>query len=556
MTMGSDERHGRRTGWHRRMALALGALALLAGACGSDDDGDGAGGSGTASTEETGSSSDEQASGGRLVVAVDAEAEGLDPALSNLSTGGLSYASAIFDPLMVATPDGEIEPYLAESMEPNEDFSQWTMTLRPGVTFHDGTDLTADAVKQNIDHHLESPSGASYGGLDGVTVVDDTTLTFDLAEPWVAFPSYLTTSLGLIAAPSMLADPDGAANPVGTGPFVFEEWIPNQHFTASRNPDYWQEGLPYLDEVEFRPIPEYQSRLNALQSGEVDVIFAYGGGSLAAAEGAGDLQIRTIDDGAFLENYVLFNNAVPPFDNEHARRAVAHAIDTEQLNEVLDRGLAEPATGPFSGQDEYAVPENLPAYDPELAAEELAAYTEDTGEETLRFELAASASASALQEAELLQDMLRQADIEVEIRQIEESQLIVSALQGDFQATPWQFDGFLDPDQQLIFWSSAAAAPVGEFGTNFGRFVNTDVDQLMGEARGTADPDERRALYDEVAQIIVDEVPWAYQSRQIAFLAANQDVGGLGRFTVPGTDDEGLEYVQGIVRVGFLSQDG
>jgi ABC-type transport system substrate-binding protein len=372
----------------------------------------------------------------------------------------------------------------------------------------------------------------------------------------VPFPSYLTSSLGLIAAPAMLDDPDGASHPIGTGPFIFEEWIPNQRFVAKRNPDYWQAGLPYLDEIEFRPIPEYQSRLNALQTGEVDAIYAYGGDSLSEAEDAGgDLQVQEIDDGAFLENYILFNNDTAPFNDEHARKAVAYAIDFDQINQVIDHGLGQPATGPFSGEDQYPVPDDLPTYDPDRVADELAAYKEDTGED-LKFELTATSSAASLQEAELLQDMWKQLGIDVEIRQIEESQLIVSALQGDFQAIPWQFDGFPDPDQEMIFWHSAAAAPVGEIGSNFGRFRNDQVDSLMTQARATADPDERRDLYAQVAQVIIDETPWAYESRQTAFLAAGPNVGGLGSFPIPDSDAKGVEYVQGIIRVGSLSDDG
>jgi ABC-type transport system substrate-binding protein len=493
--------------------------------------------------------------GGRLVVAVTAESEGFDPALSNLSSPGLSVATAIFDPLMVANEDGEVVPYLAESMEPNDDYTTWTMTLRQDVTFHDGTPLDAEAIRLNIEHHLQSPSGVAYAGLTGVTVIDDLTVTFDLDQTWVPFPAYLTTSLGLVAAPSMLADPEGAAHPVGTGPFVFEEWIPNQRFVGVRNPDYWQEDLPYLDEIEFRPITEFQSALNALQTGEVDVVQAYGGDALSAVRDAGDgIQVEVVDEGAFLENFVLLNNAIPPFDNIHARRALSFALDRDQLNDVLERGLAEPATGPFSGQDEYPIPENFPGYDLEQAEAEVAAYREETSED-LSFELSAASTGPELQEAQLLQDMWSRVGIDVEIRQVEDSQFILGLLQGDFQAGTLAFDGFLDPDQQTIFWGSAAAAPIGDFATNFGRFVNADLDALLAEARRTPDVAERRALYADVAQIIVDEVPWVYESRQISLVAAAADVGGLNTFPLPDGGD-GIEYVQGIVRVGSLSQSG
>jgi peptide/nickel transport system substrate-binding protein len=128
-------------------------------------------------------------------------------------------------------------------------------------------------------------------------------------------------------------------------------------------------------------------------------------------------------------------------------------------------------------------------------------------------------------------------------------------LQGDYQAVPWQFDGFLDPDQQTIFWGSATAAPVGQYGPNFGRLRNPELDELMAQARGTASEEERRQLYGQVAQIIIDEVPWVYETRQITVLAAEPGVGGLGSFPTP-EGGEGVEYVQGIIRVATLWQGG
>jgi peptide/nickel transport system substrate-binding protein len=530
-----------------RLLCGLVTVGLLATACG-DDDGGGA-------SDDSPVTDAAPQHGGRLVVATDAEAEGLDPANSNLSLGGYTYATAIFDPLMVADSDGDIVPYLAESLVPDEDFTTWTMTLRPGVTFHDGTPFNAEAVRLNVEHHLQSIGAASLADLKGVTVIDDLTLTFDLAATWVPFPAYLTASLGLMAAPAMLEDPEGASHPIGTGPFVFQEWTRNQRLVVTRNPDYWQEGLPYLDEIEFRPIPEFQSRLNALQSGEVDVLYALGGDAFGALRDAGgELQVQEVTEGPFLESYILLNNVTEPFDNEHARRALAHATDVDQLNEVLERGLAERATGPFSGEDDYPVPDDLPGYDPERAASELEAYRADTGED-LSFELSTSSTPQSLQEAELLQDMWRQAGIEVDIRQVEETQVIIDVLLGNFQAIPWGFDGFPDPDQQMIFWSSATAAPVGGFATNFGRFTNPRVDELMTEARRTVDHEVRLANYTEVAQIIVDEVPWVYRTRQIAVLGAGSDVGGLGSFPLP-DGNEGVEFVQGIVRVSSLWRTG
>jgi peptide/nickel transport system substrate-binding protein len=334
---------------------------------------------------------------------------------------------------------------------------------------------------------------------------------------------------------------------------VLKEWTRNQRFVATRNPRYWQRGLPYLDQVEFRPIPEFQARLSALQTGQVDVLFAYGGDSLAALRNAGsEIQVHEITEGAHLENYILLNNATKPFDNKHARLALAHATDVDRINEVLDRGLAQPATGPFSGESAYPKPSHAPKFDLSEAADELTRFRAETGHD-LAFDLSVASTARDLQGAELLQDMWKQAGIKVRIKQIDPSQLLLGVLQGKFQAVPWAFDGFPDPDQETVFWSSATAAPVGQFATNFGRFANERLDALMAQARRTPVAAARVSKYAQVAQIIIDEVPWVYETRQVALLAGSSQVQGLGSFPIPG-GGTAVEPVQGVIRVTTLSR--
>jgi peptide/nickel transport system substrate-binding protein len=156
--------------------------------------------------------------------------------------------------------DGELQPYLAASLEANEDLTQYTLTLREGVTFHDGTPLNAEAIKSNFDNHLKADGSAAAGALrdvDSVTVVDDLTLTYDLNRANAAFPDLLTGSIGWPFSPTAAEQlgEDFGSQPVGTGPFVFERYARDDAFVLVRNEDYWQEGLPYLDRITFRPSP-------------------------------------------------------------------------------------------------------------------------------------------------------------------------------------------------------------------------------------------------------------------------------------------------------------
>jgi len=184
----------------------------------------------------------------------------------------------------VPNGDGEFVPFLAEAVTPNADSTEWTITLRPGVTFHDGSPLTADVVRNNLDAYRGQYPGRTsllfqfvLANIAAVDVVDPLTVRVTTGLPWSSFPSFLYSSgrLGMIAQ-SQLDDPENCATDlVGTGPFKFVEWQVNDHLSLERNEDYWRTDadgnqLPYLDELEFRPVIEQQQRINGLKSGEID----------------------------------------------------------------------------------------------------------------------------------------------------------------------------------------------------------------------------------------------------------------------------------------------
>ena len=542
----------------RLLALLL-SLTLLAAACGGggddDDDGGTAEGGGGQEEEEAG----EPVPGGKMVIGIEAESDGFDPTKNRFAVSGLTVANAVFDPLIAQNQDGDFVPYLAETMEPNDDHTQWTMKLREGVQFHDGTPLNAEAVKRQMDGHKASPLTApSLRMLESVEVQDDLTLVFNMSGGWVMFPAYLTGQLGFVPAPSMLDDAEnGSRNPVGTGPFVFKEWIPGQRWVGTKNADYWraEEGLPYLDEVEFRPIIEAQSRVNSLLSGDIDVMHTSDIEAVLALRDAGDrIKLREVTEGPTEENFILLNTAVPPFDNVHARRALSLATDRARIIDVLDRGVSEQATGPFSGEDQYPEPEGgYQMYDPEKAQEELEAYKADTGESALRFQYSTTNTGRSLQTAQFLQDMWKEVGIEAEIRQVEQSQFILTAVLGDFQSNGWRQHGAPDPDQDVVWWDLDNAGAVGEFSLNFGRFKNEQLQEILFDARATPDRDERLSKYGEVAQIFAEEVPYVYTTRTLWVYGYGTDVGGVGGgFPLPGGGGGGGDPLGGVIRAGAL----
>lgn len=480
-------------------------------------------------------------SGGKVVIGVEAENDGLDPTTANLAAVGHSYAQAVFDTLTILNADGEYVPYLAESVEPNEDYTVWTIKVRSGVTFHDGAPLNADAVIRNLEGHLDSAlTGTVLSNVESVNKIDDLTTEVRMTTPWVAFNYYLSTQIGYVAAPSMLDDPDGSLHPVGTGPFVFDEWVPGQRFVLTKNPDYWQEGLPYVDELEFRPIVEGQARVSALQSGEIDLLHT--SGAVPAIETlrtlGSQVQIVEVTDGPTDENMGMFNTAAEPFDNLNARLAVAYATDRERYLDTVDHGIGEIATGPFSGQDDYEEPD-FPEYDLDTAKDYVEAYEAETGK-PLTFEFSITNVSTLLAAAQLLQDMWQEAGIEVEINQVEQTELINNALSGNFQLSIWRQHGAGDPDGEYVWWTIPTE---GQLSLNFGRYQNDEVQQLLEEGRQNPDEEARRAAYSRIAEIFAEEVPFGYFTRALWVFAASPDIGGVGGlgFELP-DGSEGAPY--------------
>ena len=214
--------------------------------------------------------------------------------------------------------DGQIQPYLAQSVTPNADKTVWTITLRPNVTFSDGSALDATVLKNNLDALKASAlTGTALKPIEGFAVTGPMSVDVTCSQPLVAFPYYLATQVGYIVGQSMI---DGASNstpptPVGTGPFTYTTWNPNDHFTATRNPHYWRSGYPYLDQITFKPIPDTSQREATLKAGGVDLIFSIDPNTVDHFQDQSAYQV--VDSlsqkvGEPDMNFIILNCATPP----------------------------------------------------------------------------------------------------------------------------------------------------------------------------------------------------------------------------------------------------
>lgn len=538
--------------WFKRAAAVV-ALAVAAAACGGDDDG-GGGGGGATGDEDAGTPTP----GGKVIYGLEAETiDGWCLPEAQLAISGITEAEAVYDTLTKPNAEGEVEPFLAESVEPNDDSTVWTITLREGVTFHDGTDLTAEVVKNNLDAYRGAYPTRSpqltifvFEPVESVEVVDDLTVQVNLKQPWASFDATLWGGgrYGMLAQAQLDDEQNCATNLIGTGPFRFVDWVPNQRFEAEKNPDYWGTDaagnqLPYLDAIEFRPIPEIETRLNSLRSGEINAMHASDADTVVELRGmAENDELNMYESDAFGEvSYNMLNESKPPFDNILARRALAHAYDFDRMNEIINAGITTKATGPFApGNIGHLEDTGYPAYDLDEAKRLAEQYEEETGE-PLSFTLTAQATQSVQQIGQLIREMAEEAGIEVEIVSVDQSALIDTALTGDFEMMTWRNHPGGDPDLQYNWWKSGS--PV-----NFGRFQDEEIDTLLDQGRESLE--NRDQVYEDINRRFAEQVHnlWGWYTPWSVAMAP--DVHG-----VPGEGPNSAEPFPGLAsghRVEFM----
>ena len=516
---------GRRRSRRRVLATVLVALALVAAGVGC----------GSGSDEAANGSPDTEAGGpppqpgGQLVVAVPV----LEPETALRLT---------LEPLTTFAADGSVAPYLAESVEPNETFDRWTIRVRPGIEFHNGEALDADAVKANLDTYSVSElySTDPFAPVVSTTVVDDLTVEVELAQPWASFPAPLTAEqsdgTGLMVAPEsveklgslFLANP-GVDDLYGTGPFILDEADPAADtWTARKNPSYWQEGLPYVDEVEIQAVLEGSSRLAGVTSGELDVTL-----SSDPPDDPGDLRVIS-QEGELQVLAVALNTRQPPFDDPDLREAMALATDVEALAETAGIDPALLASGPFRPGSPWADGSERPPFDPDRARQLVADVEEANGPVSIRLgaqEL--EVENVAVQQA--LADQWRDVGVDVELSVVNPfMQTATLLVAGDFDAVLGRVFGLPDPDLYYFWWHSSALRTEDKpVGYNYVGIDDPALDEALDEVRATPDEEQRQDALRTVQERLAETQPylWLWATRWSA--VANQRVHGLGDAPLP-----------------------
>ena len=558
MTSGVETtgRTGSRSRWPWRAATGavVVAVAMLAAACGTGDDGT----SGTSQPPGTfqANITNEEAgppqSGGSLTFGLNAETDGWDPTSNRWSSSGYIVGFSIFDPLAVFGEDLKAHPYLAESFESNADFTQWVIGVRDGVTFHDGTPVDAAAIVASLRKQKASPlTGATMDFVDSFeAAADGASIVVSMNKPWSTFPETLTGQAGVVAAPAMLADPDGNKNPVGSGPFTFESWEQGSTLKVAKNADYWRDGYPYLDDVEFRVISDISARGTALSSGGLDMFETNDANQIIdftdRAESGEAIQIFTDQNGEGSKIFVGFNMATAPFDDPIARQAVAYGSDVPALSEQAYAGIFPPVTGVFSENSPYYVkPDNYPEYDPEKARQLAQEYEAKYGKQ-LEFDTNITYAPEVQLVAQVLQQQLAEVGIKVNIVTKEQLTLITDALLGTYQSTGFILFGSPSLDREYVFFASPAK-PIGQLSLNFTRISdeqNKPIVDAMAKARATDDEAVRKEQYAIVQQEMAKNLNFGFLVQQTSAVVFGDDINGVLEWPMP--NETGGDGAQGI----------
>lgn len=457
-----------------------------------------------------------------LRVGVESEIQGFDPLRTPvMGVATLTVGRALFDTLIELDAQGRIQPALALSLEPSADLKTWTATLRPGLRFHDGTPLDAQAIASHFMRLLDPRNRCAcrpfIAPLSRVVAVDARTVRFELQQPWAALPAVLgePSVVSLIGSPQAVADParDYQRHPVGSGPFELEEWTSGDRVVVRRFAGHWRKPAASLERIEFRVLPDEQTRLAALRSGDLDVIWTQTPASARKANSEG-LAVRTaIGAGARI---LVFNTRVAPLDDPRVRQALSLAIDPRQLAQVFSEGLAPPVTNPFGPGSPFACAgDDGVRFDLERAR----ALVREHGE-PVRLELLHTATPRGLETAQVMQALWREAGIDVALVPVEQGQLVQRVLKGDYAIGAWRIRDSFDPDPDLYGLLSSQS----QF--NVTGLKDAAIDELLLAGRTRLDPGERRASYCALAHAVAEQAPFVYLAPNIYFAVSGARVRG------------------------------
>jgi peptide/nickel transport system substrate-binding protein len=512
--MREDQRRRSRPQYSRRTVLARGGqLALLAASAGP------LAACGSGASSRSGAIS----AGGALLAGIASDPDSLDPQKSSLAVSGEIY-DGIFSRLINLQPDGTFTPSLATSWSSRDDGKAYVFNIRPDVVFQNGDPLTPDDIVFTFERITSKSFGSTYAAdfaaVSGVERSGPHQVTFHLSGPFAPLFANLANR-GHILSKRAVQTSDPSRQPMGTGPFALAAWNQGLSVSLRKNPRYFLAGRPYLNTVDFSYLADDESRILALQSGQLDWVDSIPPQSIATVRSNPTLNYITSDITGRPE-FLFFNVTKPPLNNKALRQAICWGIDRQEIARVGFFGAVEPSSQEVGQNSVWYTPDSDPyktAPDPAMVRRKLNEAGFPDGGVSIKF-AAWTSGPDAVRTAQLIQQQLKPFGINIEVETMEVSVWTNQLFKKDYQMTLAFQEQIVDPDN---FWSLIWTSDASE---NVTGYRNPAVDELVSTAAGTTDLARRKALYGQLRAMVLDDAPTLFTIyNPLGYAAVNQVTG-------------------------------
>ena len=447
-----------------------------------------------------------------LRIAIASDPDALDPTTTS-TLAARQVFTTMCDKLLDIDAEVNFIPKLATEWSWSDDMMSLTLTLREGVTFHDGEPFNADAVVYNIERHKTLPGSNRAPDISMITsaeAVDEHTVRIDLVEPSIPVIAALAETSGIMISPKAAeeAGEDFAENPVCSGPYKFAERVPQDRIVLEKFEEYWKADDYQADRLIYLPITDSTVRLSNLRSGDVDIIERVAPSDLPTIEQDANIRVEQITGlGSY---YIVINIAGgdgsqtenPLSQHVEVREALELSIDRDALNQVANEGVFAVGNQPVPPNNPYYI-EELPSPERDVArARDL--IRDATGEDEAAFTMLLPNIPEYRRFGEIIQAMASEAGIDITLETQETTTSLSNWANGNFEAYLIRWSGRSDPDGNLYTFKTCEGTRNGS------RYCNEEVDRWLDESRRRSDPEERYEAFRNAAEHYMADRPYIY----------------------------------------------
>jgi len=462
---------------------------------------------------------------GTLIIAHGTDAVSLDPALATDSPS-FTVIEHMYETLFEYQADGQIVPYLATGYRVSADNLTWTIDIRQGVTFHDGTPLTANEVKASLDRFIDPANAYTFRFLitrvQEINVLDTYKIELKLSSVFAPMMAHLTHGSTAIVKTGLDLD----ETPVGTGAFRFDSWERGQRIDLKRNENYWGER-PSLDGIRFLAVPEGTTRMALVETGEAHVAVRVPPQDVARLNANPNVTVENVASVRTI--YIWFNNVMEPYTDVRVRQAINYAVNKEEIAEFVAGGAVRVSDAPISPGVFGYTPIGNYDYDPERAKALLAEAGFPNGFSTTLYS-PVGRYLQDIQITEAIQSQLAEVGVTATIETLEWAAYLEKTRQPkETNEVPIGMLGWGavtgDADYALFaLFHTSEHVPAG---SNRSFYSNLVVDALLDEARSNPDTSVRAALYADIMELIWSDAPWLFLHSETQLIAVRDNVQNL-----------------------------